>query len=551
MTTNKSFYITTPIYYVNDSPHIGHAYTTIACDVMARFKRLDGYDVKFLTGTDEHGQKVDKAAKKAGIDPQSFTDEVSKRFRTLVKCPDEENENLLNVTNDDFIRTTEQRHKKAAQEIWNKIKEKGYIYTDKYEGWYSVRDEAYYGEDELIEKDGKKVAPTGAEVEWVEEESYFFKLSAFQKKLLDYYEANPDFITPKSRYNEVVSFVRGGKELVEGALRDLSISRTTFDWGVPVPNDEKHVMYVWIDALTNYLTATGFPDMDSEGYKKYWENASDSPVHVVGKDILRFHAVYWPAFLMAADIPLPKKIVDHGWWTIEGEKMSKSLGNVIAPKELVDEYGIDQTRYFLMREVPFGNDGNFSKDAMAERINSDLANNIGNLAQRTLSMIAKNCNGKVPSNDSPEENTSISQNPCSEISLKDLCYSRFNAHTGAMNEFKFNIEIEEILTIATRANGYIDLQEPWKLKKENPDRMQTVLYTLAESIRCIAIMLQPFTPIAAKKLLLQLGYTEEDFNNEYGGVPFTHLSPEHALTPGTELPKPQGVFPRIENKEAA
>ncbi|PIR38675.1 MAG: methionine--tRNA ligase [Alphaproteobacteria bacterium CG11_big_fil_rev_8_21_14_0_20_39_49] len=549
MTENKSFYITTPIYYVNDSPHIGHAYTTIACDVMARFKRLDGYDVKFLTGTDEHGQKVDKAAKNAGIDPQSFTDEVSKRFRTLVKCPDEENENLLNVTNNDFIRTTEERHKKAAQSLWNRIKDNGYIYADSYAGWYSVRDEAYYGEDELIEKDGKKLAPTGAEVEWVEEESYFFKLSAFQQKLLDFYEKNPDFITPKSRYNEVVSFVRGGKDFVEGALRDLSISRTTFNWGVPVPDDEKHVMYVWIDALTNYLTAIGFPDTDCKEYKKYWQNSEDSPVHVVGKDILRFHGVYWPAFLMSADLPLPKKIVAHGWWTIEGEKMSKSLGNVIAPKELIEQFGIDQTRYFLMREVPFGNDGNFSKDAMVERINSDLANNIGNLAQRTLSMIAKNCDGKVPKNEGiSDEATLFLANQLLHHIYNDPCL----CIQVPMKDFMFNSATLNIVSLASMANSFIDESAPWTLKKEGKiEEMEHVLYVLAESIRCIAIMLQPFTPIAAKKLLLQLGYSEDDFNNEFGGVPFIQLKPEYALKPETPLPKPEGVFPRIENKQAA
>jgi methionyl-tRNA synthetase len=544
MTIKKSFYITTPIYYVNDSPHIGHAYTTIACDVMARSKRLAGYDVKFLTGTDEHGQKVDKAAKAKNIDPQAFTDEVSKRFRALVKCPDEEQggENLLNISNDDFIRTTENRHKKAAQGLWERIKANGHIYKDSYAGWYSVRDEAYYGEDELIEKDGKKLAPTGAEVEWVEEESYFFKLSYFQAKLLDFYEKNPDFITPKSRYNEVVSFVRGGKELVEGALRDLSISRTTFNWGVPVPGDDKHVMYVWIDALTNYLTAIGFPETNSPDYKKYWENATDSPVHVVGKDILRFHAVYWPAFLMAAKLPLPKKIVAHGWWTIEGEKMSKSLGNVIAPKDLIEEFGLDQTRYFLMREVPFGNDGNFSKETMAERINSDLANNIGNLAQRTLSMIQKNADGKVPS----DENLQNSDEELLELVqiTKDI-QGDYEEHT---KNFRFDAILNEIMRFSSKSNEYIDKQEPWKLKKENPQRMQTVLYTLAESIRCIAIMLQPFTPTAAKKILLQLGYKESDFENESGGIPFEYLKPEHALKPGTPLPTPQGGFPRIQNK---
>lgn len=532
----KSYYITTPIYYVNDSPHIGHAYTTIACDIMARFKRLDGYDVKFLTGTDEHGQKVDKAAKAAGIDPQKFTDDVSVRFRNLVNSGD----NLLGISNDDFIRTTENRHKKAAQALWERIKERGHIYKDSYSGWYAVRDEAYYQESELIEKDGKKLAPTGAEVEWVEEESYFFDLSKWQNKLLEFYEANPDFITPKARYNEVVSFVRGGKEFVEGALKDLSISRTTFNWGVPVPDAEKHVMYVWIDALTNYLTAIGFPDTESEEYNKYWVNAEGSPVHVVGKDILRFHAVYWPAFLMAADLPLPKKIVAHGWWTIEGEKMSKSLGNVIAPKDLIDEFGLDQTRYFLMREVPFGNDGNFAKEAMAERINSDLANNVGNLAQRTLSMIAKNCGGVVPDNKNAMEPADEELRKAVQITEADQQEVR-----DLTDNFKFDIILSQIIAMSSKANAYIDVQEPWKLKKENPQRMESVLYVLAEAIRCISIMLQPFTPTASAKILMQLGYREEAVK---AGVAFEELKPEYALKSGTPLPAPQGVFPRIEKK---
>ncbi len=534
---SMNFYITTPIYYVNDSPHIGHAYTTIACDVMARFKRLDGYDVKFLTGTDEHGQKVDKAAKAAGIDPQEFTDEVSVRFRNLVNS----GENLLNVTNDDFVRTTEERHKKAAQELWTRIKDNGHIRLDNYGGWYSVRDEAYYQEAELIEKNGQKLAPTGAEVEWVEEESYFFDLSKWQQKLLDFYEANPDFVTPKTRYNEVKSFVRGGKEFTEGALKDLSISRTTFDWGVPVPGDDKHVMYVWIDALTNYLTSTGFPDTDSDSYKKYWEDADN--IHVVGKDILRFHAVYWPAFLMAAGLPLPKKIVAHGWWTIEGEKMSKSLGNAIAPKDLIDDFGVDQTRYFLMREVPFGNDGNFSRDAMIDRINSDLANNIGNLAQRTLSMIQKNCDGVVPQCKAQSAESSGLLGYIKDV-FKDFDIA----------DFRFDLAIEKIITASSRANEYLDEAAPLKLKKEGEMKeMGYVLYELAESIRQIAITLQPFTPIAAKKILLQLGYKEADFDNKYGGVAFEQLAAEFALKPGVSLPKPAGVFPRFEvaKKEAS
>lgn len=535
--TKKNFYITTPIYYVNDSPHIGHAYTTIACDIMARFKRLDGYNVKFLTGTDEHGQKVDKAALTAGVDPQKFTDDVSIRFRNLVNS----GENILNVTNNDFIRTTENRHKEAAQNLWNRIKENGHIYLDKYAGWYSVRDEAYYQESELIE--GK--APTGADVEWVEEESYFFDLSKWQKPLLEFYENNPDFVYPKARLNEVISFVRGGKEFVEGALKDLSVSRTTFNWGIPVPNDDKHVMYVWIDALTNYLTSTGFPDTNAEGYKDFWCNAENSPVHVVGKDILRFHAVYWPAFLMAADLPLPKQIVAHGWWTIEGEKMSKSLGNVIAPKDLIDEFGIDQTRYFLLREVPFGNDGNFSRDSMRNRINSELANNIGNLAQRTLSMIQKNCDGKIPEYD--KENLKDQDKQLLNYAQVTEDTSNHGSRINTLvKEFKFDQIIGDIVDIASKANEYIDSEAPWKLKKEDPKRMESVLYLLAETTRCIAIMLQPFTPQAAAKILDQLSVDENSRT-------FAHLSSEHALRPGVSLPKPEGVFPRFneEKREAS
>lgn len=533
---DKNFYITTPIYYVNDSPHIGHAYTTIACDVMARFKRLDGYDVKFLTGTDEHGQKVDKAAKLSGVDPQEFTDEVSLRFRNLVNS----GENLLNISNDDFIRTTETRHKLAAQALWKRMEERGHIYLDTYEGWYSVRDEAYYQESELVEKDGKKIAPSGAEVEWVKEESYFFNLSKWQKPLLEFYESHPDFVIPASRYNEVKSFVRGGKEFEEGALKDLSISRTTFNWGIPIPGNPKHVMYVWIDALCNYLTAIGFPDTNNEEYKKFWEGNTDSPIHVVGKDIIRFHAVYWPAFLMAAELPLPRKIVAHGWWTIEGEKMSKSLGNVVAPKDLIDNFGLDQTRYFLMREVPFGNDGNFSRTSMADRINSELANNIGNLAQRTLSMIQKNCAGVVPSfgafTDDDKRMLDFAQ---VTIDKRKAIEASINHH---INNFKFDLILEDIISISSSANEYINLQAPWKIK-DDETRRNTVLYVLAESIRCIAIMLQPFMPTASSKMLDQLSVLEAQRM-------FKHLSPEFALRPGVTLPAPQGIFPRIEiNKE--
>lgn len=509
----KNFYITTPIYYVNDSPHLGHAYTTIAADVMARFKRLSGDDVFFLTGTDEHGQKIDKAAKEAGIAPQAFTDEVSKRFQALVSTKDAKG-GLLNITNNDFIRTTEERHKKACYELWNKMEANGHIYADKYSGWYSVRDEAYYQEGELI---GGK-APTGADVEWIEEESMFFDLSKWQEKLLKFYKENPDFIIPKSRYNEVVRFVEGG-------LKDLSISRTNFSWGVKVPNHDKHVMYVWVDALTNYLTAIGYPDVKKDSFQKFWQN--DTAYHVVGKDIIRFHAVYWPAFLMAANLPLPKQIIAHGWWTVEGEKMSKSLGNVIAPKELVDTYGLDQTRYFLLKAMPFGNDGDLSKTQLIETVNADLANNFGNLAQRTLSMIAKNFEGRMPK----------------PTQTEDFGWEEhFKKMQVEMKNFQYQNAINEIVLLGNKANEYVDRQAPWALKKEGKiEEMGNVLYNLAECVRKIAILLQPFCPEASGKLLDQLLVKGNERNFDNLKTP---------LQADIGLPTPAGVFPRIETKPA-
>lgn len=518
----ENIYITTPIYYVNDKPHIGHAYTSLACDVLSRFMRLEGNNVRFLTGTDEHGQKVEKSAEAKGIPAQQFTDEVSEHFRNLAT--------LMQFTNDDFIRTTEERHKKGAQAFWDRLKEKGYIYEGTYAGWYSVRDEAFYAESELV--DGK--APSGAEVEWVEESSYFFKLSAFQDRLLELYEEQPDFIFPATRRNEVISFVRGGKKKEEGALKDLSISRTGFSWGVPVPNDDSHVMYVWLDALTNYITSLGYPDEGAENYQNFWEHTgSHSPIHVVGKDILRFHAVYWPAFLMAAEMPLPKQIVAHGWWTNEGQKISKSVGNIIDPIALVDEFGLDQTRYFLMAEVPFGNDGNFSKDRMIHRMNTELANNIGNLVQRTLSMIQKNCDAKVPANDDPTGD---------DEALRNTAYATINAVREKIEKHAYHSAIEQVVQLASKANEYIDKQAPWVLKKENPERMATVLYTLAEAIRCLGILLQPFIPTSAGKILDLLEIPE----NQRG---FDNLDASHALASGTELPKPEGIFPRHVEQE--
>ncbi len=374
----RRYYLTTPIYYVNDAPHIGHAYTTLACDVLARFMRLDGRDVMFLTGTDEHGQKVEKSAAVAGMAPKDFTDMVSQNFRDLSRA--------MNISHDDFIRTTEPRHIRACQALWQRLLKNDQIYLGKYTGWYAVRDEAYYAEDELTTSaSGKKIAPSGAQAEWVEEPSYFFRLSQWQEPLLKFYADDPDFIAPETRRNEVMSFVRSG-------LRDLSVSRTSFKWGVPVPNDPGHIMYVWLDALTNYITAAGYPDVDSVTYRRFWP----ADLHMVGKDILRFHAVYWPAFLMAADLAPPRRVFAHGWWTNEGQKISKSLGNVIDPLKLIEQYGLDPVRYFLLREIPFGNDGDFSRRAIVNRINGDLANDFGNLAQRVLSMINKNCGAAVP-----------------------------------------------------------------------------------------------------------------------------------------------------------
>jgi methionyl-tRNA synthetase len=503
---SNNYYITTPIYYVNDSPHIGHAYTSVACDVMARFMRLSGYNVHFLTGTDEHGQKVEKSAELKGIDPQIFTDEVSERFKNLTP--------LLNLSNDDFIRTTESRHKAGALALWNNLLKNGYIYTDKYSGWYAMRDEAFYAEKDLI--DGK--APTGAPVEWIEEPSYFFALSKFQDRLLEFYEQNPNFIEPESRLNEVISFVKGG-------LHDLSISRSSFKWGIRIPSDPAHVMYVWLDALTNYISALGYPDENNELYKNFWP----ADLHIVGKDILRFHAIYWPAFLMAADLPLPKKIVAHGWWTIEGEKMSKSLGNVISPKELVDEFGIDQTRYFLLREVPFGQDGNFSKISMQNRINSELANNIGNLAQRTLAFINKNAGSCIPKIDIDKL---YQENLLSSLSIK------ISAYQEHMKAQKFSLALDIAIDIANSANAFIDIEAPWSLRKTDINRMEEVLYILCETIRYIAIILIPFMPNAMDKLLSQLSVKENNHN-------FNCLNKQNALEIGTILPIPEGIFPRV------
>lgn len=520
MSNNKeNFYITTAISYVNGSPHLGHAYEVIASDVMARFKRLDGADVYFLTGTDEHGQKVEKSARDNGMEPQEFCDKIAAEFEDMTKT--------LNISNDDFIRTTQPRHKESSRAIWKKMDENGDIYLGGYSGWYSVRDEAFFGEDEISKDDaGNRFAPSGAELIWVEEPSYFFKLSAYQDKLLELYESNPDFIQPASRRNEIVSFVKGG-------LTDLSVSRTTFDWGVPVPDAEGHIMYVWVDALTNYITSLGYPDTDSELFQKFWP----CDVHVIGKDITRFHAVYWPAFLMSAGIALPKKVFGHGFLNIEGQKMSKSIGNVLSPNILVETFGLDALRFFLMREVPFGNDGNFTSRLAIERINADLANGLGNLAQRSLSMIAKNCEGKVPNHGefTAEDKDLLTQ--AHSIMLETM--------RGYFNEMQFSKGLEAVWRIVTAANAYIDAQAPWGLKKTDVARMETVLYVLAEVIRCLGIVIQPVMPDSAHKILDQLAVQSDKRG-------FEHISEDYMLASGTALPKPEGVFPRLtEESEAA
>ncbi len=500
----KKFYITTPIYYVNDVPHIGHAYTSIACDVLARFKKLDGYNVFFLTGTDEHGQKVEIAAKNKDIKPLEFVNQVSKNFQTL--------SNLLNLSNNDFIRTTEKRHKDSCQKLWSDLEKSGNIYLDKYSGWYSVRDEAFFSENELL----KGKAPTGADVEWVEEPSYFFRLSNWQDELLNFYEENKNFILPSSRRNEVISFVKSG-------LKDLSISRTSFNWGVPVPNNEKHIMYVWLDALTNYITASGYSS-DANKFETFWP----ADLHVVGKDILRFHAVYWPAFLMAAKLPLPKRVFAHGWWTNEGEKISKSIGNVIDPVKLIEDFGLDQVRYFLIREVPFGNDGDFSKKNLIQRINSDLANSLGNLFQRVISFSVKNCDEKVP--DHENKFTPKDQNLIDSINLE-------------LNQIKELIEIQKlddclkvIWTKISNSNKYIDEQAPWNLKTTDQKRMNVILYCLIESIRQIGILLQPFVPDTASKILDSLSVDNKERS-------FASLKDK--IKTGVFLKKPNQLFPRI------
>ena len=508
MSAAQRFYLTTPIYYLNGAPHIGHAYTSTAADVLARWKRLCGHEVFFLTGTDEHGQKVEKAALDAGLAPQQFTDSLAAEFRATADA--------LAISYDDFIRTTEERHKRACAALWQTLRAAGQIYLGHYEGWYAVRDEAFYGPDEITERDGARFAPTGAPVEWVREPSYFFRLSEWGDRLLAHYEAHPDFMAPHGSRAEVLSFVRAG-------LQDLSISRTSFRWGVPVPGDPAHVMYVWLDALTNYLTAAGYPD-EHAGRWPFWP----ADVHFVGKEITRFHCVYWPAFLMAAGLPVPRRVYANGWLTVDGQKMSKSLGNGLDPRALAAEFGLDPLRYYLLREVPFGNDGDFSRRSLISRLNGELANDLGNLAQRTLSLVNRNCDGRLPALTPPTE------------ADRELLGSVEGLPAGvgeALDRQAFGEALERVWVVVRQGNSWIDAQKPWALRKTDPARMAAVLRTLHTALRGLATVLSPFMPGTMAATLDQLGVGQ-------GARTLGDLATP--LPDGTALPPPTPLFRKVE-----
>jgi len=490
---DKNFYITTPIYYPSGKPHMGHAYSSIIADFFARFKSIDDYKVHFLTGTDEHGLKIQRSAEKAGKKPKEFCDQISQTFKDLSKT--------LNLSNTDFIRTTEDRHKKTVQHLWSLLEKNDDIYLSNYSGWYSVSDEAFYNEDEIEEIEGKKIAKSSkSTVEWIEEESYFFRLSKWQKPLLEFYENNPDFILPESRKNEVISFVKSG-------LKDLSVSRKTFKWGIPVPSNDKHIIYVWLDALTNYLSALNYPDTNNELFKKFWP----ASIHLIGKDILRFHAVYWPAFLLAAKIELPKKVYGHGWILSGEEKMSKSKGNILDPLKIIEEYGLDPLRYYLIKEVSFGNDGNISQDRLEDCINSDLANNYGNLCQRVTAFAMKNCDGKIPAK--------IDFQP-DDLKILNKFQENLDTIRSKINEQNINFYIDFIVNSLFEANKYFNDQEPWK-KKDNLIRLNTIVYTTLEIVRKISFLLYPIIPETSLKALKIFNLSEKDIkletisNNEF------------------------------------
>jgi methionyl-tRNA synthetase len=517
MADKPRYYLTTAIAYPNGPPHIGHAYEAIATDAIARFMRLDGYDVLFLTGTDEHGQKMQQTAAREKLTPRELVERNVPRFQAMVE--------RMNCSNDEFIRTTEERHHRASAGIWQRMEAAGDIYLDKYSGWYSVRDEAYYDEHETkLNEKAERVGPQGTPVEWVEEESYFFRLSAYQDKLLDLYARHPDFVLPKERLNEVASFVKGG-------LRDLSVSRTTFDWGVKVPGNPKHVMYVWVDALTNYITAIGYPDADNPKFRRYWP----ADLHVIGKDIVRFHAVYWPAFLMSAGVEVPRRVFSHGFLFNRGEKMSKSVGNVIDPFALADAYGVDQLRYFFLREVPFGQDGNYSHEVIVNRINADLANDLGNLAQRSLSMVARQFGGALPK---PGAFSDADQ------AILAAADGMIGKAREAMKTQQLHHVLNAVWAVVAEANRYFAGEAPWALAKTDPVRQGTVLYVTAEVIRQVAILAQPFMPVSAAKLLDLLAVPAEERQ-------FLELGGARRIAAGAALPAPSAVFPRYVDSEGS
>ena len=510
---DKNYYITTPIYYPSAKPHMGHAYSSIIADFFARFKRIDGYKVYFLTGTDEHGLKIQRAAEKKGVEPLAFCDEISKTFKNLSKT--------LNLTNNDFIRTTESRHKKSVQYLWEELKKNDDIYLSKYSGWYSVSDEAFYNEDEIEDLDNKKVAISSkSPVEWVDEESYFFRLSKWEKPLLEFYEKNPDFISPASRKNEVISFVKSG-------LKDLSVSRKSFSWGIKVPNDNEHVIYVWLDALTNYISALNYPNKDDELYKKFWP----ASVHLIGKDILRFHAIYWPAFLLAAKITPPKKVYGHGWILSNEEKMSKSKGNILDPLEIIKQYGLDPLRYYLIKEVSFGNDGNISQERLEDCINSDLANNFGNLCQRVSAFVIKNCDSKVPDKIKFEND---------DIKILDEYSQNLDKLRSEIDNQNINYYIDYIVNRLFEANKYFNDQEPWK-KKDDKIRLNTIVYTTLEIVRKVTFLLYPIIPQSSLKAL-------KIFNLEEKDVIFQSIGNNEFLKKGSAINKIDILFNKIEKE---
>ena len=511
---NKNYYITTPIYYPSAKPHMGHAYSSIIADFFARFKRIDGFNVHFLTGTDEHGLKIQRAAENNNVEPLKFCDQISQTFRDLSKT--------LNLSNTDFIRTTEDRHKKAVQHLWSELEKNGNIYLSKYSGWYSISDEAFYNEDEIVDKDGVKIADkSGSPVEWIEEESYFFRLSKWQDKLLDYYEKNKDFISPKTRKNEIVSFVKSG-------LKDLSISRKAFSWGIKVPSNNEHVIYVWLDALTNYISALNYPDTKDLLFKKFWPTS----VHLIGKDILRFHAVYWPAFLMAAKIPLPEKVYGHGWILSGEEKMSKSKGNILDPLDIINTYGLDPLRYYLIKEVSFGNDGNISQDKLEDCINSDLANNYGNLCQRVTAFAEKNCESKIPKFKNFNDEDLIMLNNFTD---------NLSTIRQEIDKQNINFYINFIVSALFEANKYFNDQEPWK-KKNDKDRLNTIIYTSLEVIRKISFMLYPIIPDSIEKAL-------KIFNLDTKDIKLESIASHNNLKVGSNFNKIDILFKKIEKKK--